>query len=816
MLKCFKYELVKLINRKALIMLFGVCLVAFTALLVFKVENTSDGFYANQYKSIYEKIDGSNCLDALDYLDTRVQEIDAILLVEEYEWELANYGPSEITVQLNEKIVQAQNKYGNIIDENHDFDALREELSSIEVIRNEILLNSQYGSYIDNIQITADNLNGISIFQDQTDFSSANINKTAEDMKDMQDVSIAIGAQKGVLLFTEFPAIDVFSFILTLVFVYFIFFDEKENGLFSLTKTTPLGITQTYFAKVAALLTSVFVLWCLLYLVTLFFATTYFGLGNIHRSIQSIASFYTSDIKLSVLEMLFVLFTIRVIGCFLVGLVLMLITTKAKHSVFFVFLSLLVAGISFMLTSISPQSSLNLFKYVNLYSLFNPEVAISEYINLNLFGVPVNLKIILVLFGALLLIASIALGLWGYRKDSNEIRTLKLPCVFKKAPSIRYKSLIALELCKLRVLCKVPTLILVYVVVQCLLVNSSQFYIGPEEYYYSNYMAILEGELTDEKVEFLQNEKEQLELLEAKNNRLNEDYSNGKIGYSEFLTESSKNNLSAYRQNAFQKVYAQYEYLIENPTGHFLYDSGYKILLGIDEQHIDFWFVNALMACIMIIICLGNVFAQEHNSGVIVLLRTVKKGGKTTITVKMIVAFITSTIIFLLTYLPTIYNVLNSFGCRGIFSPLSSITELSHMKGCSVFEGLLIAFGIRYIVFLSISLIVLGISHRTQRSIVSMAVSIFTLIIPLLTHKIGIEILDYVSLYRPLVMNDIVREQDGLHVVLLCGGYVLVAILIGYTLYKNSQLYCKTRILRKWRNERGKSNGKQMDTLSNM
>ncbi len=787
MLRCLKYELHKLFCQKKFFLLVVFCVLLFAILLAFEVHNTNNSFYAVDYKNIYEKIEDYDFSEALDYLDKQAKKIETLLLVEEYEWEITYYGTSETTEQLKEKILQAQKEYGNIMNEKQDFDALRKELSAIQAIQNEILLNSEYYLYLENIQIAAQNLQEVSIFENQTGFSSANIKKTANDMKKMQDVSISLGSQKGVMLFTNHTATDVLAFFVILILIYFIFFDEKENGLYYLTKTTPLGTTKTYFAKITTLFISVFLLWCVLYLITTFFATTYYGIGNIHRSIQSIVTFYGSNIKISVLGMLCILFVFRVFGSFIAGLILMLITMKATHSVFFVFFSLIIGGVNYILTLISPQSFFCFLKYINLYTLFNPEIVLSEYINLNLFKTPVNLKPIIVVFGCFMIIISILIGIFSYKKDFEKTHIIKLPRFSNKLLFVSYKSLVALEFHKMRILNKTTILIIVYIMLQIFLVNNSQYYIGPEEYYYLNYMDILQGEITDKKIDFIQKEKHQIDLLEEKNATLNNDYANGQISLSELQAELSKNNLSTYRQNAFQRVYTQYEYIQMNSEAHFLYDSGYRILLGIDAQHYDFWYISAVMLCIMSILCIGNVFSQEHSSGVIILLHTVKKGTTATLNAKIIVSCIISTIVYIITYVPRIIEVVIAYGSKNIFSPLSSISAFAEIGNCSILGGLLISFGIRYIISLSVTLILLGISNKTKRSIYSIAFAFFVFVLPLLIHKFGINVFDYVSLYTPLVMNNIITGQDIFVVVLLCFLYISLAIISYCKLYKNSK-----------------------------
>ncbi len=785
MLTCFKYELLKLSHRKILLTLVAFCLTAFCALLTFEIHNT-DNVDASQYKEVYGTIESLKPEEALEKLEEQAEKMEAFLLIEDYEWELSNYGPSAITEQLHKQILQAKAKYGSSMDVAHDFNALRKELAAIEHIRSEVLQNYQYHDYLDNIQKMADTLGSVSIFEKQTNFSAENIQKTAYDMAKMKDVSITPGAQKGVLLFTHHTSTDIFALLILFVIVYFIFFDEKENGLFSLTKTTPFGITQTYFAKLWALLFCMFMLWIKLYGITAGFAITQYGLGDVWRSIQSVGAFQGSNVRVSVLGMLCLSFVSRIAGSFLVGLIFMLFTTKTKHAVLLSGLSVLAVGFNFLLTNISPQSAFSVFRYSNLYTLFNPCSVLAEYENINAFGMPLNTKTLLLLFGAAVLGMSIATGFVLYRKDFDSSKALHLPRLFKPRFAMKYTSLIGMEFHKMRLLNKALILIVAYAVFQGIWVSNFDYYRGPEEHYYANYMSVLQGEINNDKIKFIQEEKESLERLEAQSTLLNEAYANGAISYADLQDGLRENTVSLYRQNAFQRVYAQYEYITEHPQAHFVYDSGYTLLLGVAEEQQDFWLLSAVLLCAMMILCIGNVFAQEHSSGMIALLRTTKRGVRPTITTKIIVASIVVTVLFLLSYIPLLSVILSRYGCEALSSPLSSIPAFAEVAHSSILGGVLIVFTVRYTVTLFVTLILLGLSSIIKRNMYVIAVACFALVIPLLMHSLGIELFDYISLYKPLVTTQMLFEQEWLPVFLVCAGYGGFAAVSLYSLYRKS------------------------------
>ena len=196
------------------------------------------------------------------------------------------------------------------------------------------------------------------------------------------------------------------------------------------------------------------------------------------------------------------------------------------------------------------------------------------------------------------------------------------------------------------------------------------------------------------------------------------------------------------------------QYLKTTEKGEYLYDTGYKLLTG-DESAINKDIQLALVALIMTIACVTYIYSVEYQSGAYVLQQTSYKGRKRTFACKLIIAMIIISIIYLGTYLPYFYNVLNTYGKRGILAPANSMEHLSKIPGgISILWYLLIISLMRYVgIFLSV-LIIFALSRSLKSHIATLLASTGILILPLLLSLMGISAFDYVLL-NPLMIGNV-------------------------------------------------------------
>ncbi|WP_337790744.1 hypothetical protein, partial [Ruminococcus bicirculans (ex Wegman et al. 2014)] len=146
------------------------------------------------------------------------------------------------------------------------------------------------------------------------------------------------------------------------------------------------------------------------------------------------------------------------------------------------------------------------------------------------------------------------------------------------------------------------------------------------------------------------------------------------------------------------------------------------------------------------------VYAAEYQTGANVLLKTSAKGREDTFLRKFAIGLIIVTIIYVLTYSPYFYNVLNAYGTRGIDAPICSLEAFSNW-GMSI-KGYLIFISIgRYVALVFAMLIIYFLSSKLKSVISAFLASTAVLVLPVLLSLLGIGFFDYVLLNPILIGN---------------------------------------------------------------
>lgn len=113
-----------------------------------------------------------------------------------------------------------------------------------------------YDSYLKSVQETKNILGGISIFgeQDKNSFSFRNVQKSAADYADLTTDGIRWNPSKAIVSTLESTWTDIFLILLVFLFIGSLITEEKQKGLFYITRSTKYGISHSIISKLSALL----------------------------------------------------------------------------------------------------------------------------------------------------------------------------------------------------------------------------------------------------------------------------------------------------------------------------------------------------------------------------------------------------------------------------------------------------------------------------------------------------------------------------------------------------------------------------------
>lgn len=250
-----------------------------------------------------------------------------------------------------------------------------------------------YSEYLAEIQSRAEIQSQVSIFNQSGSFSSNNLAQTAKDFETILDVEVEFGSSQGIERWLDFELGDYFHLI-AIIAVVLSFLEERRRGLWPAIRTTwggrgRLGLTRAAILLVGSAAAT------LLYSVLPFLLSMalHGGWGNLTRSLQSVESFGTCPLRISILEWLVQFFAVKILAGTLIGLLLWCVLGSIANPQF----SISVLGVTLaaeyaLYTFLPIQSALNGLKYFNIFAYVHTATLYTQYLNVDLFGFAVGIR----------------------------------------------------------------------------------------------------------------------------------------------------------------------------------------------------------------------------------------------------------------------------------------------------------------------------------------------------------------------------------------------------------------------------------------
>lgn len=729
-------ELIKALCKKTTIGIF-IVLTAINGILLWINDNRNNSVYTGQqYKAVYNDLNGCSPKQAAEIINNKIKKLSIFDLLSMGE------DTSELMTELSDKQKQELIKEYNSDNYLEYTDNIYSEQELLNDIYDEVETSANYENYLNGIDKAADKMTGISIFAEPDTFSYKNIAKTPGDFAHLKGSELKIGPSKGISMSTDFLVTDLLGFLMIMSVVVIIVTREKELNQIILSRTTYKGRTGLGIAKLRTCFTCSIIIAVLLYAVNFSISYYKYSFGDLSRQLQSVSDFYGINLKISVIQF-FVLFIFAKIAVYFVfsGLIYMItVILRSAVQVYGILLGVLSAeGILFY--TIPETSYLCIFKYINIIAYANTNRIFLKYLNLNLFGNPINYIPVFFISVVFLIVAFSIISVVIFSKqkalksNARKISISRLQLLKGKSVSIFLH-----ECYKILIGGKVLFILLAFAALTIISYEPiKEKFSSADEIYYKQYMTQLKGEYNSDKQKFIDDEEKKFENL------YNEMTASGSDSFLTILKYQDK----LAPQEALKTVSKHAEYLKSTEKGEFLYDSGYKLLTG-DESAGNKDMILALTAMAVTILCLVYVYSIEYQTGTNVLLHTSKSGRKQTFVSKFIISAAIVTIIYLLTYAPYFYSVLNAYGVQNINAPAYSMEHLSEIN-ISIKSYLILISLLRYLALIIAILIIFFVSKKMKSLITSFLVSTAILVVPILLSLLGIKMFD-VILLNPLLL----------------------------------------------------------------
>lgn len=583
-----------------------------------------------------------------------------------------------------------------------------------------------YDAYVSGIVSAADDLRVVSIFQNKNSFSLRNAEKLAEIYGALPKIETKVNPVRGVVMATQFGGTDLLVFVFLTYIVFSMVIREKEMGQLLLTRTTLHGHARHGWNKILVCGAASLLTVSALEATNLILASHWYGLGDLGRSIQSVPEYQACIFPISVGEFLVLFLLFKIFVLFLMSVIVFFLASASSSLIKFILLFIAVFGTEGILYFAIPGNSyLCLLKYLNLFAVFGSYSLLGNYLSLNLFGWPVwYLPVYLSIAGLLMLLFG-GLGVWAYATRSGtgaERRPGKRIRLFpEKTISLFLQECYKLFYCEKVVWILAGAVLLQIVTYQPM----REFFATQEDTYFKQYMYLLEGPYGEDKERMIQEEQETYDEMTRKMQAAvaaNPDLA-------ELIGRKYQEETRQFSVLPRLRTHAAY---LEEKKGAFLYDTGYRILTNddigkADNNRLSIW-ANLLM-----ILCTGFLFSTDYQAGMNYLQRATVRGRKELTLRKVLTGTLVLTAIFALLYVPFFFNVLTTYGTRGMMFPACSMTHLQWCPaGISIlgYLGLMLFF--RFVFLFGKMILMFLIAAKVKSSAYTMVICAGLYVAPLL------------------------------------------------------------------------------------
>lgn len=641
-----------------------------------------------------------------------------------------------------------------------------------------------YSDYVEGIVYKAQEISDNSLFQ-TNEFTKRNNQKTLEDYLSLSVGKVEYNSSKGISCATSSRITLVLSILMVLFICIQIFVKDKENNTTELLKTMKYGRAHLMSAKVITLFLLVIVAGILLNLSSLFISSQMYGLGDLTSPLQSLTGFKTSTYEISVLQYLLIFNIYNVMTLALAGLLMLLIFIVFSKALYGYIGILTFFGLSFALNvSIDPVSSLNIFKYINIYNYLDSSSIISRYLNINILGFPISLRDILhitLIFG-IGLVAAACIKIFSIQKIRPESRGIRRPSNEQQKNARAKTGILRYELYKSFIINPALIILLAVLVLQIFSSSGSdKGFADVNAVYYKHYMEILKGPISDHKTDYLNDE-----LLRVNDAQLNSTDPN-----KTFINQIQVLNKLIEKDMQLNKIFNENVDNLNKEKISFVYELGYEKLL---LNNTDILLLSMITA-ILVTLCLVNIFVIEYRENTYDIINLTKYGRQRTFWYKFGIKTFMIILIMLITYMPYMYRIIENHGLGCLNAPAASLNGFSHISlNISILGYIILVFLSKTLGLILAGILIAFLATKLRSFIMTAVVSTFIIVIPSFLAFIGLDVFERLLFNSFFLGNELVRSFHVMYPYALVPLFICIALFIIVYIDYN-RIACKQHLL---------------------
>ncbi len=771
-MKLFGYECYKLFSQKAILFLL-VFLFLFNG---FSYWNTQRQTYAQEmmvqssYQALLQHCQKQEVSQAIEELESYSEELQI----------RTRYRHS----QLSGNVMEAEslkNEYPELFSENWAPKYSDEETIDNQIvgtILDQLTYIRDYESQITKIQKQSETMLSTDIFQNSSGYSHNNILKTAEDFSSLYQLPLSLDMDYGVEQVSRGGFSDVLLLAMILLLALGLIAKEKQSGVLQLVQPTLKGREKTLLAKLLVLIAGCALSTILVFSTNLLISGTQFGFGNLNRYVQSISSFFSMEIVLTVGEFFLLTLLLKLFFAVVIGLLCFAVLCFCKSTIFsYGFLALWLGGSYLLYTYIPANAFLNHLKYLNIFQFLDSASLLKDYQNLNIFSQAVNLRVLSLISGLVLLIAALMLSIASYRSRRFFTAASKAPAWVEKisvrfaSPKKGYPMSLFLQECyKLFVKYKAALpLVLVIIVMLSSYGTYNPIIVDQEEAFYYQTISLHSGPISQEPARFISSSKEELEKSQEEIKQAEEDLLAGSLSEQDYnklirqsqSLEAAKPSFTMYEQR-YQQLLTSMETTGVEPD--LIDNRPYQILFTTKTDYLTdryFSYSNSLILLLAaLILGCGGMFCYENKKHSKHLLLSMYHGRSPLLRNKILACTCYSILSGIVVQTIFVLNIFHSFYLDMQNVPLQSVTGFECFPWrWTVYQAMGMQFLYQVLTILVIMMIILVLSEFSGSYLNTVFFASVVLILPIILYSFGLEPAKYASCYLPFVFYPMLQSD---------------------------------------------------------
>ena len=347
--------------------------------------------------------------------------------------------------------------------------------------------------------------------------------------------------------------------------------------------------------------------------------------------------------------------------------------------------------------SIGSVSVLAILKFSAPAALSAPDELFGNYVNINVFGEPVNSAFIAVSVCALLLVTLTAVTAALYRKRSAPAEQRKAKTNDRRISDKIWVN----ELYRTFISHKGLAITALFLAGYALWLGSITRPFDIDDMMYADYIRAGGGIITENTVSYIKSEQARFDGVRSDMSALSEAFSQGKLTGADYNTQYAALSQQLMGERSFARFVGQYEALRNTPGSALIYDTGYRKIYSAD-------LIVLAVPTVLMLFLTFPIYGSDRASGFAVFARSLKNGRRKLQAYRLRNGVVLSAAFSALFYFTMAARYLFLYGAEDIFSGAENLIflpfRLSGVPVAAVFAGIfLINAGINVCVEIAVS-----------------------------------------------------------------------------------------------------------------